>query len=255
MSFIEGHSSPVTCLAVDEKDKLCVSGSKKGDVIFWEIGTDKHEWTVKYHFYNHEDLVTSVNITDSIVLTSSLDSSVNMYNHDGKLLRTFYHPQKNPVLSAVYSNAPLPCVVFYSFRDKKFYSFSVNGKLLGSCSEDINDPLRGIPKDAQGYQMIRAPKVVPDSYFNDHLVYGTDRGTVLIRALPYLDKPRFLLVAADHSTLSLLVSPDRRFLLAGTTVGGLRVLTDPRTLEDHHSTKEISYKQVDELTLSRSASM
>lgn len=108
MSFIEGHTSTVTCIAVDERDKLCVSGSKKGDVIFWEIGPDKHTWTKKHQFYKHEDLITSINISDSIVLTSSLDSSVNMYNHEGNLIRTFYHPQGNPILSAVFSNAPLP---------------------------------------------------------------------------------------------------------------------------------------------------
>jgi hypothetical protein len=76
--------------------------------------------------------------------------------------------------------------------------------------------------------MIRSPKVVADSYFNEHLVYGTDKGTVIIRALPYLDKPRHLLVATGYSALTLLVSQDRRFLLVGTTIGGLRVLTDPR---------------------------
>mmetsp|Transcript_1365 Transcript_1365/g.1307 ORF Transcript_1365/g.1307 Transcript_1365/m.1307 type:complete len:103 (-) Transcript_1365:23-331(-) len=83
--------------------------------------------------------------------------------------------------------------------------------------------------------MVRTPKIVADSYFNDHLIYGTDRGTILIRSLPYLDNPKHLLVASGHSTLTLLVSPDRRFLLAGTSVGGLRVLTDPRALEEVHT--------------------
>ena len=86
--------------------------------------------------------------------------------------------------------------------------------------------------------MIRSPKVVADSHFNDHLIYGTDRGTVLIRALPYLDNPRHLIVANGYSTLTLLISNDRRFLLAGTTIGGLRVLTDPRYIT--HASEESS---------------
>lgn len=108
MNTIDAHSSTVTCLSVDEKDKLAVSGSKKGDVIFWEIGQEKMEWTKKYHFYNHEDFVTSIFIKDAIVLTSSLDTTINMYNQEGKLLRTFSHPNNNPILTAVFSIAPLP---------------------------------------------------------------------------------------------------------------------------------------------------
>lgn len=80
------------------------------------------------------------------------------------------------------------------------------------------------------YDLIRSPKVISDSNFNDHLIYGTDKGTILIRSLPYLDKPRHLVVSSGYSILTLLISNDRRFLLVGTTIGGLRVLTDPRYL-------------------------
>lgn len=79
--------------------------------------------------------------------------------------------------------------------------------------------------------MIRSPKIVSDSKFNDHIIYGTDKGTIMIRSLPYLDNPRYSLVASGHSVLTLLASADRRFLLVGTTVGGLRILTDPRLIE------------------------
>ena len=254
MSIIEGHTSTVTCISVDEKDKLCVSGSKKGDIIFWEILADKQEWKMKCRLYNHEDFVTSIYISDSIILTASLDSTINMYSYEGELLRTFYHPQGNPILTVVYSNAPLPCVVFYSYRDKIFYSYSVNGKFLGSCSEDKLDPSRGIPEDSYHYTMVRTPKVVADSYFNDHLIYGTDKGTILIRALPYLDSPRHLLVATGHSTLTLLISPDRRFLLAGTSIGGLRVLTDPSVISVENE-ERLTKSSNEELMLTHSRTM
>ena len=235
IEVIEAHSSTVTCITIDEKDKLAVSGSKKGDIAFWEIGLDKQQWTKRFHFFHHEDFVTSITIKDSLVLTSSLDCSINLYNLKGKLIRTFYHPKGNPVFTAIYSNSPLPCIVFFSYRDKVLYSYSVNGKFLSSCSEKDNDPLK-CPMETTGnnkganlkYDLIRSPKIVADSNFNDHIIYGTDKGTILIRSLPYLDQPRYSLVATGHSILTLLASADRRFLLVGTTVGGLRVLTDPR---------------------------
>jgi len=129
---IDAHSSTVTCISVDDRDKVAVSGSKNGDVVFWDIGPDKQDWKRRLHVHHHEDFVTSIGIKDSLVLTSSLDASVNLYTMEGRLLRTFYHPKGNPILTAVYSNSPLPCVVFFSYRDKVLYSYSVNGKLLSN---------------------------------------------------------------------------------------------------------------------------
>ena len=238
IEIIQAHTSTVTCIAVDEKEKFVISGSKNGDVIFWEINQDKQDWKKKYHFYHHEDFITSINIKDSLALTSSLDASVNLYNMNGKLLRTFYHPNGNPILTAVYSNAPLPWVVLFSFRDKIFYSYSINGELISSWSEKEGDPLRWVTDQNLQYDLIRSPKVISDSNFNDHLIYGTDKGTILIRSLPYLDNPRYLIVSSGFSILTLLVSNDRRFLLVGATIGGLRVLTDPKFLSN--SSEEIS---------------
>lgn len=73
MDIIQAHTSTITCISVDSKEKLAISGSKKGDTIFWEIGSDKQTWTKKYHLFHHEDFVTSISIKDSLVLTSSLD--------------------------------------------------------------------------------------------------------------------------------------------------------------------------------------
>jgi WD40 repeat protein len=44
MEILRAHTSTVTWISVDEKEKLAISGSKKGDIIFWEIDDNKLKW-------------------------------------------------------------------------------------------------------------------------------------------------------------------------------------------------------------------
>jgi len=57
-------------------------------------------------------------------------------------------------------------------------------------------------------------------------VYGTERGNVVMRSLPSLERYRNLKVSKDFPVLTLIISPDRRFLLAGCGDGGLIVITE-----------------------------
>jgi hypothetical protein len=47
-----------------------------------------------------------------------------------------------------------------------------------------------------------------------------------MRSLPSLERYRKLQVSKDYPVLTLLVSPDRRFLLTGCGDGGLIVITE-----------------------------
>lgn len=61
----------------------------------------------------------------------------------------------------------------------------------------------------------------------EKLIYGTDRGAIVVRSLPYFDQFREYNVTSGYQVLTLLSSPDSRFLLVGSTNGGFRILTDP----------------------------
>lgn len=60
----------------------------------------------------------------------------------------------------------------------------------------------------------------------DKLVYGTERGYIIMRHLPSMVKYRKLQVSKDFPVLTLIASPDRRFLLVGCGDGGLIVTTE-----------------------------
>jgi len=49
-----------------------------------------------------------------------------------------------------------------------------------------------------------------------------------MRSLPSLERYRNLKVSKDFPVLTLIISPDRRFLLAGCGDGGLIVITERR---------------------------
>ena len=60
----------------------------------------------------------------------------------------------------------------------------------------------------------------------DKVVYGTEKGFIILRSLPDLLRIRKLVVATNNPVLSILVSPDRRFLHVGCGDGGLIVITE-----------------------------
>jgi len=71
-----------------------------------------------------------------------------------------------------------------------------------------------------------SPQVVKDSYHMDKLVYGTEKGQIVLRMLPSMLRFRRLQVSTEHPVLTVIVSPDRRFLHVGCGDGGLIVITE-----------------------------
>jgi hypothetical protein len=70
------------------------------------------------------------------------------------------------------------------------------------------------------------PLVIKSSNNTDKLVYGTERGYICLRHMPSLERYRKLQVSKDYPVLTLIVSPDLKFLLTGCGDGGLIVITE-----------------------------
>ena len=67
-------------------------------------------------------------------------------------------------------------------------------------------------------------QVIKDSLHMDKLVYGTEKGHIVLRMLPSMLRFRRLQVGIDQPVLTVIVSPDRRFLHVGCGDGGLIVI-------------------------------
>ena len=57
-------------------------------------------------------------------------------------------------------------------------------------------------------------------------VYATEIGTIIIRELPFLEIRQEYFINVDYDIYSMVISPDQRFLLCGSSSGEVLVLTD-----------------------------
>ena len=74
------------------------------------------------------------------------------------------------------------------------------------------------------------PKVIQNSYFLERLIYGTEKGQIVIRELPFMTTLKRINISTSNviqPVLSFVISKDRRFLLVGCGEGGLTVITEP----------------------------
>lgn len=74
------------------------------------------------------------------------------------------------------------------------------------------------------------PKVIQNSYFLERLIYGTEKGYIVIRELPFMNSLKRINISTSNiiqPVLTFMVSKDRRFLLVGCGEGGLTVITEP----------------------------
>ena len=165
---------------------------------------------------DHEAMITAIHVNEDLgmYITCSYDGTINLYNlWTDKFFRQFRHPKLAPIHAAILTQAPLPACCFFSREDHLWYSVSLNGHFLEKAREESGH--------------IISPLVIKDSHFMERLVYGTEKGYLVFRQLPLLKQIKKQQVSANYPVLSVIVSPDRRFLLVGCGDGGLNVITEP----------------------------
>jgi hypothetical protein len=215
-SHLQNHYNTITCLVVDSTEKLAITGSKDGDCLVWHIDNDY--WKARWHYIDHEDTITGACISNELGLfsTCSLDGSCNIYSlRKGRLMRVIRLPESTGINMVAFSTAA-PCkVLLFSSEENTLYSYSVNGAFLHKTHERCYH--------------ICSPIVVKDHNQQDFLVYGTDIGEIVIRHAGNLQPMRRFWLSGSSPVLTLIATPDLRFLLAGCADGELTVLTDPES--------------------------
>jgi len=160
--------------------------------------------------------------------TSSADGSCNLYNlFKLELLRCFRHPSLHPVSSVILSSTPLVSLAMFSPVDRTWVPFSINGQNLNELEEDPETVRKNCSEESS---QIVAPKVIQNAYFLERLIYGTERGYLVIRELPFMAPMKRISISTNNllqPVLTFVVSKDRRFLLVGCGEGGLTVITEP----------------------------
>lgn len=73
-----GHASSVTCVKFNEESTMAVSGSVDNTVSFWDVVSRRQE-PVQI-LKDAKDTITSIQVTDHEVLTSSVDCHIRLYD-------------------------------------------------------------------------------------------------------------------------------------------------------------------------------
>ncbi|CAD8211533.1 unnamed protein product [Paramecium octaurelia] len=213
------HTATITTLASDKKESMIISGDKSGHVILWNV--DKQKDIYKLHakcmYFDHQNQINCIYVSTSMKLfaTGCTGGYIYLYNlFNGQLMRSFIHPNKNPINSIVMSNRPLFCIVFYSAFDHQIYCYSINGFLLEVQSEQSSSLI-----DCQ---------IMRNNLFQDIMVYGTENGELVRRSLPYLQQLKRFQISAKSPVLSITCSKDKRFFICGCNDGEISVMAEPQ---------------------------
>lgn len=73
-----GHASSVTCVKFNEESTMAVSGSVDNTVSFWDVLSRKQEPVQVLK--DAKDTITSIQVTDNEVMTSSVDCHLRLYD-------------------------------------------------------------------------------------------------------------------------------------------------------------------------------
>jgi len=208
------HYNTVACVDIDQEEHTAVTGSKDGDCIVWQV--EAEYWKARWHFIEHDGPVSAVCISSALnaFASCSEDGSCNVYSlRKGRLLAVLRHPEGAPWHNVVFSTAAPAKVILFSAKTNVLYAFSVNGELIHKAHERAS--------------FVISPLVVRDLNQTEYLVYGTEIGEVVIRAVGTFAVVKRVTVVNGIPILTLLTTQDLRFLLAGCADGELTVLTDP----------------------------
>ena len=175
------YYSAVTYIIVNNEETAAYCGFMNGFVIKYEITSSensdsKDKWTPSYKVKAHSDEVKWINYNKTlcVIATCGYDGYVNIYKEcDLKLIRSVYITGFN-LDKVILVSSPLPSFIVYDLYNKNVRVFGLN----------TIKPIKEI--DLQ--DIIVCYKIVKDFSFNEFIVYGNDKGEIVVKQLPFFEE-------------------------------------------------------------------
>eukprot|EP01117_Protostelium_nocturnum_P013834 TRINITY_DN5207_c0_g1_i1.p1 TRINITY_DN5207_c0_g1~~TRINITY_DN5207_c0_g1_i1.p1 ORF type:complete len:2330 (-),score=855.46 TRINITY_DN5207_c0_g1_i1:20-6229(-) len=210
---IQEHKEPITCFGISEDSSVLATGSKDCTTCIWDVKKkSKLSQEPKHILRGHDDEVTAVcvSVNLDIVVTGSKDASLNLYGlQNGRLIRSFSHPNRCPIEKLVLSSQGK--IVIYSSGDATLHLFN----FLATCIK--SEPAKDVISD-----MI----ITQDG---EHLITGGRK--IIIRNCNTLESLFVLAPAGVNSIVTLILSRDEDqlyFLTEDKKVVAVRPYLDER---------------------------
>ncbi len=183
----------------DNKEKIFTN--KEEDIIKSDEINNKNEIKDKKIYNENED--NSPNVEEKITINKAEEESED--------------EEKLYADNVFLSSSPLPCVTVYISQKKLFRTYTINGNYVGEEKEE----------DELGSQYIKTPKIFQDLYFQDYLIYGTDKGYVKIRAFPKMNIIKKIIVGSPGNSIEILeISKDKRFCYVWSKGNKIHIIKD-----------------------------
>jgi len=211
-------SSPIINLIISKNENTILSGSLMGSVVIYN--NKKTLWKKKSQINDHINMpITSLFFNDNLNIwgSAAFDGYVNIYTFPTNKKISSIKVESDGIYAdfLFIISSPLPCFVIHCKTNFCFYSYSLIGKLICKEYESNSD--------------IYSPIILEESNFGEILMYGNDKGKIIMRYLPSLN----IFLNKEINIDCLVVSQNGRYCTAcNNEFGILYVLYDPLISEN-----------------------
>ena len=192
-------NSPITYVDKDKYNTMIFLATYKGSLLVYKV--TKTQSNIKFDFHlgrhDHNTQITSllVNNTLQVIVTSSSDSTVNIYSYPLiKHINTIKCESNFSISNVIISSCPLPVIVIYSYDQKRFIVYTINGTKL-PCTDTTSH---------ESDHWISFAKYRGDA-FHEYLLLGSDKGVFELRKLPELQVKHRMFISQNNYAVNEIV--------------------------------------------------
>lgn len=194
--------SPIVYLVMNKDENSLFCGTQNGSIINLRR-KPKSNWEFTLSKQAHTKAISSLYINEilNVLASSSYDGYVHLYTLPNvKLFRSIYI-ENFTIDYTLISASPVPCIVVYSKKIGKFKVFGINGnsiEIKKSKKDEANEK-EGIIESKSIY----SPFIYTSYNFCDYLIYGNNKGEVVIKKLPFLKTKIKSNIQCDNSEIEI----------------------------------------------------
>ena len=207
---------------VENKEENKELEGKKEEIIENEFKEDKKYEENIINDKKDYDNKNEINLDENIINTNKINQNTSQNDTNDKDTEEkenddFEGEEQLYADNVFLSSSPLPCVTVYISQKKLFRTYTINGEFVSEEKEE----------DELGSKYIKSPIVFKNLYFQDFLIYGTDKGYVKIRSFPKMNIiGKILEVTPGISIETLTISKDKRYCYVWSKGSEIYIIKD-----------------------------